>query len=77
MTGTQKRADFSALFYTDLELVYNRAKTSTGLNGATNEHFFNLADGFGWIEFFWTYVHTVHNRMATEQTIWVVQVVQT
>ena len=50
--------------------------TQLHLNRAAHQHFFDFADGFGWVQLFRAHVHAVHNGMTAEQTVWVVQVVQ-
>ena len=55
----------------------NIVKNHHFLNGSFQHNFFNLTDGTGRIQVFRTYVHAVHDGMAAEQTIRVVQIVQT
>ena len=71
----------------DFKFLYIQLKSSSGFihpifkpnpsHRSTHQHFFDLADGFGWVELFRADVDAVHNRVAAEQTIWVVEVVET
>ena len=47
------------------------------LNCSAHEHFFDFPNRFGWVEFFRAHINAVHDRVAAEQSVWVVQIVQT
>jgi hypothetical protein len=47
------------------------------LNRAFQHNLFDFANRTRWVQMFRTHVHAIHNRVATEQTVWVVQIVQT
>lgn len=49
----------------------------TSSNHTLQDDFFDFADGACGVQVFRTRVHTVHDGVAAEQAVWVVQVVQT
>ena len=49
----------------------------TSSNHTLQDDFFDFADGARGVQVFRTRVHTVHDGVAAEQAVWVVQVVQT
>ena len=49
----------------------------TSSNHTLQDDFFDFADGARGVQVFRTRIHTVHDGVAAEQAVWVVQVVQT
>src|SRR5690606_29360301 len=43
----------------------------------TNQHFFDLADGMGWVQPLRTDISAVHDGVATEQAVRILEVVET